>query len=94
MSDDNIYNTSPTQRDDLKHVDTVASGDTPLPGIGGGGDAGPISTRVGRDPSNLGDEIPVAGDITVPSAEDEVPMGADLTHPSPINEPLGKAPGM
>lgn len=90
MSDDNVYETRPTQRDDLKHVDTVASGERRMPD----GDARPISTRVGRDPSNLGDEIPVAGDITVPSAEDEVPAGADLTHPAPINEPLGRAPGM
>lgn len=94
MSDNNVYETKPTQREDLKHVDTVASGDTPVPGAGAGGDTGPISTRVWRDPSNLGDEIPVAGDLTVPSAEVESPTGADLTHPSPINEPLGKAPGM
>jgi hypothetical protein len=38
-----------------------------------GGDAGaqegPISERVGRDPSNLGDEPPAAGDATFPSTE-------------------------
>ena len=83
MSDDNVYEPKPTQRDDLKYVDTVASGDQ-----------GPISTRVGRDPANLGDEIPVAGDITTPSPDNEIPSGGDLTHPSPMNEPLGKAPGM
>jgi hypothetical protein len=38
-----------------------------------GGDAGaqegPISERVGRDPGNLGDETPAAGDVTYPSPE-------------------------
>ncbi|HVM31165.1 MAG TPA: hypothetical protein VM305_10425 [Candidatus Limnocylindrales bacterium] len=38
-----------------------------------GGDAGahegPISERVGRDPGNLGDEPPTAGDVTFPSTE-------------------------
>jgi hypothetical protein len=38
-----------------------------------GGDAGaqegPISERVGRDPGNLGDEVPAPGDLTTPSPE-------------------------
>jgi hypothetical protein len=38
-----------------------------------GGDAGqqdgPISERVGRDPGNLGDEPPTAGDTTFPTTE-------------------------
>ena len=39
----------------------------------------PIADRVGRDPSNLGDDIPDQGDVV---------------HPAPMNAPVGKAPGM
>jgi hypothetical protein len=42
-------------------------------------DAGPIADRTGRDPSNLGDDIPSAGDVV---------------HPGPVNVPVGKTPGM
>ena len=94
MNDDNVYDTKPNERDDLGHVDTVASGDTPAPGVGAGSHEGPISTRVQHDPSNLGDEIPEAPDKTYPGPTDENHDAGDLTHPSPMNEPLGKAPGM
>jgi len=83
MNDDNVHDTKPTQREDLKHVDTVSSGEP-----------GSISSRVGRDPANLGDEITTAGDATIPSPDDEVPGSSDLTHSAPGNEPLGKAPAM
>jgi hypothetical protein len=39
----------------------------------------PIANRVGRDPNNLGDDVP---------------NDADLVHPAPINAPVGKMPGM
>jgi len=39
----------------------------------------PISNRTGRDPSNLGDDVPNEG---------------DMVHPAPVNEPVGKMPGM
>ena len=42
-------------------------------------DAGPIADRTGRDPSNLGDDIP---------------SGGDIVHPGPVNVPVGKTPGM
>ena len=42
-------------------------------------DDAPIADRVGRDPSNLGDDVPDQG---------------DLVHPAPVNSPVGKSPGM
>jgi len=46
--------------------------------IGGrrGAQEGPISERVGRDPGNLGDEIPDSGDAVHPSPD--VGSGDDL----------------
>jgi hypothetical protein len=77
--DDNTHLTDPNQREDLGHTDTV----TPDAGLNGtpGTSQGdePIGVRVERDPSNLGNDIPESG---------------DLTHPSPVNQPLGKMPGM
>jgi hypothetical protein len=35
-----------------------------------GGDDGPIGSRVGRDPANLGDEVPSGGDVTYPGPTD------------------------
>lgn len=34
----------------------------------------PVGLRVGRDPSNLGDEIPSAGDVTSPDPVGETPQ--------------------
>jgi hypothetical protein len=31
-----------------------------------GEEGGPVGLRVGRNPANLGDEVPEAGDLTVP----------------------------
>jgi len=79
MNDRDVHTTQPTDREDLEHTDTVSTnepGETP---DAAAAQDGPIGLRVGYDPSNLGDDIPEAG---------------DLTTPSPINEPLGKAPGM
>ena len=42
---------------------------------GDGTDAGPIADRLGRNPGNLGDEVPAAGDITHPTPE---PGGAQM----------------
>ncbi len=36
---------------------------------GDGSDSGPIADRLGRNPGNLGDEIPASGDITYPTPE-------------------------
>ena len=68
MGNDNVYQTDPNEREDLKHTDTVATEESE-----------PIGVRVQRDPSNLGNDIPEEG---------------DLTHPAPVNQPLGKMPGM
>lgn len=68
-----------TERDDLKHTDTVSTNEPDETRDVAARDDGPIGLRVGNDPSNLGDDVPDAG---------------DLTYPSPVNEPLGKAPGM
>jgi hypothetical protein len=37
--------------------------------LGGRDDGGTIADRVGRDPSNLGDEIPQAGDVQHPTPD-------------------------
>jgi hypothetical protein len=42
------------------------------PGTPAGEDA-PVGIRVGRDPANLGDEIPEAGDMTHPEPVGETP---------------------
>jgi hypothetical protein len=77
--DDNTFVTDPSERTDLEHTDTV----TPDSGLNGtpGTSAGdePIGVRVDHDPANLGNDIPEEG---------------DLTHPAPMNQPLGKMPGM
>lgn len=39
-----------------------------------GEEGGPIGLRVGRDPSNLGDDIPSAGDVTAPDPIGETPQ--------------------
>jgi hypothetical protein len=77
--DENTHVTDPTEREDLKHTDTVTpeGGLNGTPGTSEG--EGSIGARVDHDPSNLGNDIPDEG---------------DLTHPAPINQPLGKAPGM
>jgi hypothetical protein len=77
--DENTHVTDPTDREDLKHVDTVTpeSGLNGTPGTSEG--EGSIGERTDWDPSNLGNDIPADG---------------DMTHPAPINQPLGKAPGM
>ena len=31
-----------------------------------GEEGGPVALRVGRDPANLGDEVPETGDLTLP----------------------------
>ena len=35
-----------------------------------GDEGGPIGLRVGRDPGNLGDEVPSGGDLTYPGPTD------------------------
>jgi len=47
------------------------------PGTEAGTPAGedlPVGLRVGRDPSNLGDEIPAAGDVSHPDPVGETPQ--------------------
>ena len=41
----------------------------PQPLGGGRDDGGTIADRVGRDPSNLGDEVPSSGDVQHPTPE-------------------------
>lgn len=79
MEESNVHTTEPSDRDDLKHVDTVSTNRPDETREGAAAEDGPIGLRLGHDPSNLGDDIPDEG---------------DLIHPSPINEPLGKVPGM
>jgi hypothetical protein len=85
MKDDNVYQPEPSNRDDLKHTDTVSTasdasiGDPEEQTARAASEDGPIGMRVDRDPSNLGNDIPEEG---------------DLTHPAPVNQPLGKSPGM
>ena len=59
---------------------TRPTGDTDDPQFptGGGGPAtedAPIGIRIGRDPSNVGDEVPDAGDTTFPET---VPAPAQM----------------
>lgn len=79
MADSNVHRTEPTNREDLEHTDTVSTNAPDETLDAATSQDGPIGLRVDHDPSNLGDDIPDEG---------------DLTTPSPINEPLGKAPGM
>ena len=79
MADPNVHDTQPNEREDLKHTDTVSTGGAEDTAKTLTEEGGPIGMRVDRDPSNLGNDIPEEG---------------DLTHPSPMNQPLGKAPGM
>ena len=62
-----------------EHIDTVSTNQPDETPEAAAVQDAPIGLRVGHDPSNLGDEVTGEG---------------DLTYPSPINEPLGKAPGM
>ncbi len=99
MSENNVHHTEPNSRKDLEHTDTIAIdsavgadpagyeqsinplGEVPPSADGGAvaAEDAPISNRVGQDPSNLGDDVPSEG---------------DLVHPAPVNEPLGRMPGM
>ncbi|HEY7024730.1 MAG TPA: hypothetical protein VH371_07210 [Candidatus Limnocylindrales bacterium] len=79
MNNRDVHTTEPTEREDLKHTDTVSTNEPQETADAAAAQDGPIGLRVGHDPSNLGDDVPDAG---------------DLTTPSPINEPLGKTPGM
>jgi hypothetical protein len=77
--DENTHVTEPNERTDLEHTDTVTP-DGSLNGTPGtSAGEGAIGIRVDHDPSNLGNDIPEQG---------------DLTHPAPVNQPLGKMPGM
>lgn len=58
--------------------DTSRPADEPIGGrpespdaqpLGGRDDGGTIAERVGRDPSNLGDEVPQTGDIQHPAPD-------------------------
>jgi hypothetical protein len=40
-----------------------------------GEEGGPVGLRVGRDPANLGDEVPAEGDLTLPET---VPATAEM----------------
>jgi hypothetical protein len=79
MEESNVHTTEPTDRDDLKHVDTVSTDRPDETPEGARDQDAPIGIRVGQDPSNLGDDVAGEG---------------DLTHPAPNNEPLGRAPAM
>jgi hypothetical protein len=100
MKDTNVHHTDSNQREDLRHTDTIAAGtslDADPAGyeqsinpvgevpVGTEGmdlpsdDTASVAERAGRDPSNLGDDVPSQGDIV---------------HPAPINDPIGRTPGM
>jgi hypothetical protein len=79
MGNDNVHVTKPTDRDDLKHTDTISTGEPGETARRMDEEDAPIGIRVERDPSNLGNDIPEEG---------------DMTHPAPINQPLGRMPGM
>jgi len=38
-----------------------------------GDEGGPVGLRVGRNPANLGDEVPESGDVTYPPTIGETP---------------------
>lgn len=40
-----------------------------------GEEGGPVGLRVGRDPANLGDEVPEEGDLTLPET---IPATAEM----------------
>ena len=79
MSQNEVDPTKSTQPEDLTHTDTVSTNLPTETPKGAAAEDAPIGIRVGNDPSNLGDDMPAEG---------------DLIHPSPMNEPLGKVPGM
>jgi hypothetical protein len=81
MPENNVHDTPPTERDDLKHTDTVLTDDS----LG----TDPAGYEQSINP--LG-EVPPANDL--PDAGDDIPNEGDLVHPAPINAPVGKAPGM
>jgi hypothetical protein len=63
------------REDEPQTPPTGDAGDQPgAPGTGGpggvlenpGGEDAPIGLRVGRNPGNLGDDVPAAGDVTYP----------------------------
>ena len=82
MEQDNVHDTKPTNRDDLKHTDTIVT-DRGTDG------ADPAGYEQSINP--LG-EVPPADDLT--DASDDIPNEGDLVHPAPINAPVGKMPGM
>jgi hypothetical protein len=80
MNDDNVHETEPTNREDLKHTDTVSSTTDPdgtEMAIDGADTPGTVGAE--QDPFDLDRDI----------REDD-----ELTHDSPVNEPLGRMPGM
>jgi hypothetical protein len=79
MANPNVHDTSPNEREDLEHTDTISTGGAEDTAKTLADEGAPIGMRVDHDPSNLGNDIPEEG---------------DLTHPAPMNQPLGKAPGM
>ena len=80
MAENNVHETEPTNRDDLKHTDTVSSTTAPDGSeVDTEGALDPGATGPEQDPFNLDREI----------VEDD-----ELVHDSPVNEPLGRMPGM
>jgi hypothetical protein len=81
-NESNVHDTTPTEREDLKHTDTVMT-----PPDGQEGDPAGYEQSI----SPVG-EVPPASDI--PASSDDIPSEGDLVHPAPINAPVGKMPGM
>lgn len=80
MDNDNVYETDPTDRDDLKHTDTVSSTTGP--------DGRSTETE---DALSRADTGPEQDPFDLDSEIDE---DNEMVHDSPVNEPLGRMPGM
>lgn len=89
MNEQNAQHVDQNERTDLLHTDTIATdegaGSDPagyeqsINPVGEVPSGESIADRTGRDPANLGDDIPDQGDVV---------------HPAPVNAPVGKTPGM
>jgi hypothetical protein len=103
MRNENVHETQPTERDDLKHTDTVFASQTPDSNPVGGDPAGyeqSINPLGEVPPAAQGDpaaeDAPISNrtDRNPANLGDDIPEQGDLVHPAPVNAPVGKMPGM
>src|SRR4051812_37295603 len=100
MEDNNVHVTVPSEREDLKHEDTVLGGSAT-----DGGDAAGYEQSinpVGEVPPTAdggriaAEDEPIASQVDRDPSNlgDDIPNEGDLVHPAPMNAPVGKMPGM